>query len=91
MRTTVELPDDLFRKAKARAAMQGRALKDLVAEGLTLVLRTPVHSPVPSGRTRFPLIEPKDRTRRVTPQMVAEAEEQLLSEEAADHGRVAGH
>ena len=90
MRTTVELPDDLFRKAKARAAMQGRALKDLVAEGLRLVLRTPVHSSVPSGRARFPIIKSKDGNRRVTPQMVAEAEEQLLSEEAADHGRVAG-
>jgi hypothetical protein len=91
VRTTVELPDDLFRKAKARAALQGRALKDLVAEGLKLVLKTPAHSQVPSVRTRFPIIQPKDRTRRVTPEMVAEAEEQLLSGEAADHGRIAGY
>ncbi len=39
MRTTVELPDDLFRKAKARAALQGRPLKDLVADGLDLLLQ----------------------------------------------------
>jgi plasmid stability protein len=38
MRTTVELPDDLFRQVKARAALQGRSLKDLVADGLKLVL-----------------------------------------------------
>jgi hypothetical protein len=38
MRTTVELPDDLFRQVKARAALQGRPLKDLVADGLKLVL-----------------------------------------------------
>lgn len=38
MRTTVELPDELFREVKARAALQGRPLKDLVADGLKLVL-----------------------------------------------------
>jgi hypothetical protein len=49
MRTTVELPDDSFRKAKARAALQGKALKDLVAEGLKLLLKTPREMPVPSA------------------------------------------
>jgi predicted component of type VI protein secretion system len=38
MKTTVELPDDLYRRAKAEAALQGRKLKDLVEEGLQLVL-----------------------------------------------------
>ncbi len=38
MRTTVELSDDLFRRAKAEAALRGRKLKDLVEEGLRLVL-----------------------------------------------------
>jgi hypothetical protein len=38
MRTTVDLPDELFRRAKAEAALRGRKLKDLVAEGLRLVL-----------------------------------------------------
>jgi hypothetical protein len=39
MKTTIELPDELYRKAKAEAALRGRKLKDLVEEGLTLVLR----------------------------------------------------
>ena len=30
MRTTLDLPDPLFRTLKARAALQGRSLKDLV-------------------------------------------------------------
>jgi hypothetical protein len=41
MKTTVELPDDLYRQAKAEAALRGRKLKDLVEEGLRLVLRAP--------------------------------------------------
>ena len=39
MRTTVDIPDELFRRAKSEAALQGRKLKDLVADGLRLVLK----------------------------------------------------
>jgi hypothetical protein len=38
MKTTVEIPDDLYRRAKAEAALRGRKLKDLIEEGLRLVL-----------------------------------------------------
>ena len=41
MKTTIELSDELFRKVKAEAALRGRKLKDLVAEGLRLVLEAP--------------------------------------------------
>jgi predicted component of type VI protein secretion system len=41
MKTTVEVSDDLYRRAKAEAALQGRKLKDLVEEGLRLVLEGP--------------------------------------------------
>ena len=41
MKTTVEVPDDLYRRAKAEAALRGRKLKDLVEEGLRLVLEAP--------------------------------------------------
>jgi hypothetical protein len=41
MKTTVELPDTLYRQAKAEAALRGRKLKDLVEEGLRLVLEAP--------------------------------------------------
>lgn len=41
MKTTIEVPDDLYRKAKATAALDGRKLKDLVEEGLRLVLEAP--------------------------------------------------
>ena len=40
MKTTVELSDALFRRAKAEAALRGRKLEDLIEEGLQLVLLT---------------------------------------------------
>jgi hypothetical protein len=45
MRTTVELSDDLFRRAKAEAALRGRRFKDLVEEGLRLVLEGQPNGP----------------------------------------------
>ncbi len=49
MKTTIEMPDDLYRRAKAEAALRGRKLKDLVEEGLRLVLESPrATSPRPS-------------------------------------------
>lgn len=41
MRTTVDIPDELLRRAKSEAALRGRKLKDLVEEGLRLVLVAP--------------------------------------------------
>ena len=41
MRTTVDLPDELYRRAKAEAALRGHNLKDLVEEGLRRVLQAP--------------------------------------------------
>jgi hypothetical protein len=34
MKTTLEIPDDLFKKSKAMAAMRGESLKDFVTEAL---------------------------------------------------------
>ena len=44
-KTTVEVSDDLYRRAKSEAALRGRKLKDLVEEGLRLVLETPRTTP----------------------------------------------
>ena len=41
MKITVEVPDELHRRAKAAAALRGRKLRDLVEEGLRLVLEGP--------------------------------------------------
>ncbi len=34
MKTTIEIPDPLFRRAKSKAAERGQTLKDLVTEAL---------------------------------------------------------
>ncbi len=34
MKTTLEIPDELFKRTKAMAAMRGESLKDLVTEAL---------------------------------------------------------
>lgn len=34
MKTTLEIPDDLFRQAKATASLRGESLKDFVTEAL---------------------------------------------------------
>jgi hypothetical protein len=51
MRSTFDLPDDLMKQAKLAAVERGVALRDLVADGLRLLLaqRKP-----PSRRARLP-------------------------------------
>ncbi|HEY4082761.1 MAG TPA: hypothetical protein VGM81_18910 [Burkholderiaceae bacterium] len=46
MRTTFDLPDELMRHLKARAAMEGRSLRDLTLELLERGLRAPAVAPV---------------------------------------------
>lgn len=38
MKTTLELPDELYREVKSQAALRGVKMKDLLAEGLRLAL-----------------------------------------------------
>jgi len=42
MRTTIDLPDDLHRQAKARAALEGITLGSLIERGLRLALASPM-------------------------------------------------
>lgn len=53
MKTTVEVPDELYRRAKAEAALRGRKLRDLVEEGLRLVLDAPPRTDRPSSLARL--------------------------------------
>ena len=45
-RTTVRLPDDLIRRAKRKAAAEGRSLTALIEDGLRKILNVPT----PAGR-----------------------------------------
>lgn len=48
MKTTIDFPEDLLRRAKAEAALRGRKLRELVLEGVTRVL----DQPEPAGPAR---------------------------------------
>ena len=75
MKTTVELPDELMRAVRIRAATEGRKLKDVMAE---LVRHGLAH--VPSGpgerrRVTVPLVlcaHPAAPAEEMTPDRVAE-------------------
>lgn len=86
MKTTLEIPDDLFREAKSRAALTGQKLKDVVAEGLRAVLhgkprpvqkRRRIKFPVLTSRGKGPLSIPDDAAFR------AELLDDLARHEAA--------
>ena len=47
MKTTLEIPDPLFRRAKSRAAERGQTLKELVTEALQDKLAAGTGSAVP--------------------------------------------
>ena len=52
MRTTLELPDPLFREVKARAAQSGLKLKELLARYIEAGLRSPSLPTTTLPRTR---------------------------------------
>ncbi|MDQ3564033.1 MAG: hypothetical protein M3436_07805 [Pseudomonadota bacterium] len=51
MRTTIDLPDDLLRQAKARAALDGLKLKDLIARYVARGLAGAERPPAGDTRT----------------------------------------
>lgn len=51
-RTTVRLPEDLVRRAKRKAAAEGRTLTSLIEDGLRLVIG---ESQKPQKRSRAPI------------------------------------
>lgn len=53
MRTTLDIPDDLLRRAKAEAALKGKTLQAFVMELLEQKLGLPQP---PSRRVRLPLV-----------------------------------
>ncbi len=55
MRTTLDLPDPLFRELKARSALRGMLLKDFVAETLQAGLAQSAAAARVEARPRSPL------------------------------------
>ena len=62
MRTTVELPPELMKKAKARAAARGESLKTLLTRAVASELGRSTDSGEPAAHVRLPLFgNPKRR------------------------------
>jgi hypothetical protein len=55
MRTTIDIPDPIFRELKLRAASEGRSVKEIVLEGVGLRLRK-APSANQADAPRFPVI-----------------------------------
>lgn len=64
MKTTVELPEDLYRETKALAALTGRTLKELIREALRERLERERGARGPHGwRSAFGKVDPADARR----------------------------
>jgi hypothetical protein len=58
MRTTIDLPEDIFREAKAKAALDGMKLKDLITQYVEQGLREgkqPSSRPFSRRRSELPV------------------------------------
>lgn len=58
MRTTVDIPDPIYRQLKSRAALQGRSVKELILQGVEMELNGDAGGRK-KGRISLPLIPSK--------------------------------
>ena len=57
MRTTIDLPNDLFRQVKSKAALRGETLKEFVQSAIEKEISA--EAPHSSFRVKLPLIKSK--------------------------------
>ena len=87
MRTTVDLPDELLRQAKAKAALDGMKLKDLIIRFVQQGLRqgTPPVAPLRRQRSELPVV--RAATVRPLPALTNVDVQRILEEEEILGGR----
>jgi len=83
MRTTIDIPDPLFRRIKANAALRGETLRAFLLRALQSELEN--ESKAPRKRVRLPLVHSREASYKLSPGRLADA----LEEE--DRERVAGY
>lgn len=77
MKATIEFDDELYRQLKATAALRGSKVKELVAEGVRMVLRDR-DATGPGRRIKLPIVKSrKPGTLKLTNEMIAEHESKL--------------
>ncbi len=57
MRTTIDIPDAMYRRLKARAAGEGRSAKTLILQGVEQILKSP--RPAVARPVTLPLVKSK--------------------------------
>lgn len=60
MRSTIDIPDPVYRQLKLRAATEGTTIRELVLEGVALRLRNGNQVSPQSRGPRFPVIRSKN-------------------------------
>jgi hypothetical protein len=58
MRTTVDIPDPIYRELKERAAREGTSVKQIILRSVVSDFRQP-ESTAPRKRLKFPIIKSK--------------------------------
>ena len=100
MKTTLDLPDEIVREMKLRAVVQGRTLKELVADllrqGLGMGQRTPLERPpagsmVEIGANGLPVIRCRADApaSHMTVEALLQLEQQAQTEEDLRHAGIA--
>ncbi len=87
MKTTLDIPDDLFRDAKVKAAKEGLRFKDLVQEGLRHVISSGVFHKR-TRRVKFPLILGKKSGPSLTDEQVRRAEQEEEKELVKEYAKL---
>jgi Arc/MetJ family transcription regulator len=87
MRTTIDLPDELFRQAKAKAALDGLRLKDLITRFVEQGLKQGASSTAPLKRQRSELPVTRAATGRTLPDLTNAEIHRILEEEETAGGR----
>lgn len=60
MRTTVDIPDPVYRKLKVYAATEGTTIREIILEGVQERLRSREPKSTVEGRPRFPVIRSRN-------------------------------
>lgn len=86
MRTTIDLPDELLRQAKAKAALDGLKLKDLITHYVEQGLKGgPPTAPLRRRRSELPVARPA--TGRSLPSLTNADIQRIFDEEESTGGR----
>ena len=55
MRTTLDIPDEVYRRLKVKAAVEGETLREIALRGILREIDGPFEQPIDAPRKRFEL------------------------------------